>query len=621
MFSTTKAYTAQQVRAMETPLLERNVPLMQQAAQTIARYVSVYATTLPADRKHTTVVVLVGSGNNGGDGLHAASYLAQAGLQVHVILTSASRHRQGYKLWLETVRSRPDCRTVDISATTERDTDALALLCNADIILDALVGIGGSGGLRGAAGRIVQQYLTARAEHPQCQVAHVVAVDTPSGIGVDDGSAEGIILPADVTLILGALKPCVLLLPACALCGQVVACDIGLDSSVYTPAVELVDARLASQTLPIPRISDTKYTRGVAGLVTGSVSYPGAALLSTQAAVLSGAGMVRYCGPTNVTHDVIVARPEIVAGNGRVQSWTLGSGIPDAQHATDDAQRTRIADILGSYAETKTPETYAAVTSEPQETHNTSATQFSQDSFIPCVVDAGALDLLPAHVGNQVILTPHAGECALALQRYGYDTSVTEVSMCPYRAALDLHRCTGATVLLKGAATVVVGKDFEGRMRCFVASAAPSWLATAGAGDVLAGTLGSLAAQVQARLEQQETVASCTVPLHIAPSHTALSWAQVAAVGAYVHGLAAAMTSESGSMLSQPRDFEQVVECMHNIEHTNVKHNSSQNPSPISTRAAATHASAVGRPIAAMDVALALPQAFAQVFSYTSEYE
>lgn len=592
---------------METPLLERNVPLMQQAAQTIAQYVSAYTTTLPADRKHTTVVVLVGSGNNGGDGLHAASYLAQAGLQVHVILTSASRHRQGYELWLETVRSRPDCRTVDISATTERDTDAFSLLCNADIILDALVGIGGSGGLRRAAGRIVQQYLTARAEHPQCQVAHVVAVDTPSGIGVDDGSATGIVLPADTTLMLGALKPCALLLPARKLCGQVVACDIGLDSSVYTPAVELVDARLASQTLPIPRISDTKYTRGVAGLVTGSVSYPGAALLSTQAAVRSGAGMVRYCGPANVSHDVIVARPEVVAGIGRVQSWTLGSGVPDAAHATDDTQRDRIADILSAYSETKPTEQHARTTDTDQS---------SPKSAIPCVVDAGALDLLPSYVGNQVILTPHAGECALALQRYGYDTSATEVNMCPYRAALDLHRCTGATVLLKGAATVVVGKDFEGRLRCFVASAAPSWLATAGAGDVLAGTLGSLAAQVQARLEQQETVASCTVPLH-----TALSWAQVAAVGAYVHGLSAAMASESGSMLSQPCDFEQVVECMHNIEHTNVKHNSSQNPSSISTRAAATHASAVGRPIAAMDVALVLPQAFAQVFSYTSEYE
>lgn len=620
MFSTTKAYTAQQVRAMEAPLLARNVPLMQQAAKTIARYVSVYATTLPADRTHTTVTVLVGSGNNGGDGLHAASYLAQAGLQVHVILTNAAKHQQGWELWLETTSTHSDCRTVDISITSERDADALSLLTSADIILDALVGIGGSGGLRGAGERIVNQYLQARAES-QSRTAHVVAVDTPSAIGVDDGSAEGVLLPADTTLMLGALKPCALLLPARTLCGQVVACDIGLDSSAYVPAVQLVDSCLASQTLPTPRLNDNKYARGVAGLVTGSDSYPGAALLSTQAAVRSGAGMVRYCGPTNVTHDVIVARPEIVAGNGRVQSWTLGSGIPDAQHATDDAQRTRIADILGSYAETKTPETYAAVTSEPQETHNTSATQISQDSFIPCVVDAGALDLLPAHVGNQVILTPHAGECALALQRYGYDTSATEVSMCPYRAALDLHRCTGATVLLKGAATVIVGKDFEGRLRCFVASAAPSWLATAGAGDVLAGTLGSLAAQVQARLEQQETVASCTVPLHTAPSHTALSWAQVAAVGAYVHGLAAAMASESGSMLSQPCDFEQVVECMHNIEHTNVKHNSSQNPSPISTRVAATHASTVGRPIVAMDVALALPQAFAQVFSYTSEYE
>ena len=602
MFSTTKAYTAQQVRAMEAPLLERNVPLMQQAAQTIAQYVSAYTTTLPADRKHTTVVVLVGSGNNGGDGLHAASYLAQAGLQVHVILTSASRHRQGYELWLETVRSRPDCRTVDISATTERDTDALALLCSADIILDALVGIGGSGGLRGAAGRIVQQYLTARAEHPQCQVAHVVAVDTPSGIGVDDGSAEGIILPADVTLMLGALKPCVLLLPACALCGQVVACDIGLDSSVYTPAVELVDARLASQTLPIPRISDTKYTRGVAGLVTGSVSYPGAALLSTQAAVRSGAGMVRYCGPTNVSHDVIVARPEVVAGIGRVQSWTLGSGVPDSAHADNDAQRDRIADILSAYAETKPTEQHARTTDTDQS---------SPKSAIPCVVDAGALDLLPARVGSQVMLTPHAGECALTLQRYGYDINAAQVGACPYRAALELHRCTGATVLLKGAATVVVGEDSEGLLRCFVASAAPSWLATAGAGDVLAGILGAFTAQVQARFEQKKTDVPWTAP----------SWAQVAAVGAYVHGLAASIASESGSILSQPCDFEQAIEHIRNFEQQSTQRNLFSSATPTQETSTIPRSKAVGHPIAALDVALAVPQALAQVFSYTSQYE
>jgi NAD(P)H-hydrate repair Nnr-like enzyme with NAD(P)H-hydrate dehydratase domain len=150
-------------------------------------------------------------------------------------------------------------------------------------------------------------------------------------------------------------------------------------------------------------------------------------------------------------------------------------------------------------------------------------------------IDAGALDLLPAHVPPQVVITPHAGELADLLADFGEDIDRAQVQAEPWHWAQRAHEVTGATVLLKGAVTIVVGDDGDGGTHTLVSGSAPAWLATAGAGDVLAGIMGALLAQQDGLLQQD----------------AALS-VEVAASAAYLHGMAAGIAADSDQQGWQP---------------------------------------------------------------------
>jgi NAD(P)H-hydrate repair Nnr-like enzyme with NAD(P)H-hydrate dehydratase domain len=196
--------------------------------------------------------------------------------------------------------------------------------------------------------------------------------------------------------------------------------------------------------------------------------------------------MVRYLGEPGAA--VVAAHPEVVVAEGQVQAWALGSGVD----AHDEAQAARIADALGS--------------------------------GLPAVVDAGALPLLPERVGPQVVLTPHAGELVRLLTARGVPADRHDVVATPLALARRAHELTGATVLLKGAVTVVVGPGVA-----HAQAEAPVWLATAGAGDGLAGLLGALLAGRSADVLDRPWLA-----------------ARLAAVAASVHGRAAHAATPGG---------------------------------------------------------------------------
>lgn len=204
-----------------------------------------------------------------------------------------------------------------------------------------------------------------------------------------------------------------------------------------------------------PSASDDKYSRGVVGMRTGSEAYPGAAVLGVEAAWRAGAGMVRYVGPRRAEDLVLQRRPETVLGTGRVQAWVVGSGMD-------------------------------AATRMPEETE---ALQSVLAGDVPVVVDAGALDL--AEPGARAwIVTPHTGEHARLRARLGLqDVSATDDDERA-ASALETASVLGAVVVLKGAVTVIAE---PGGWAATVAIA-PPWLATAGAGDVLAGTIGAVVA-------------------------------------------------------------------------------------------------------------------------------
>ena len=255
--------------------------------------------------------------------------------------------------------------------------------------------------------------------------------------------------------------------------------------------------------------------------MTGSARYPGAAVLSSAAAARTNTGMVRYLGPQRAQDMVLSSLPEAVIGKGRVQSWVVGSGVPagDDEASDSDFQRKTIAALLKHYA-------------LPQEADlgdDVDAKHAGALDMPPIVVDAGALDLLPDKVPAQVVVTPHAGELAHMLTRLGKnEVGVDEVCSQPLACARKLHELTGATVLLKGAVTMVVGADGENNERVILSGRAPAWMSTAGSGDVLAGMLGALLAQQDDMLAEDPAL----VP-------------EVVAAGAYMHGLAGAIASQS----------------------------------------------------------------------------
>ena len=252
------------------------------------------------------------------------------------------------------------------------------------------------------------------------------------------------------------------------------------DYTVWTPAD-------AAQHIRVPEPTDDKYTRGVLGVITGSAQYPGAAVLGVEAALRTGVGMVRYLGPKRASRFVLERRPEAVAGPGRVQAWLIGSGM---DHQTrGSATRARMDEAVGQ--------------------------------GLPLVLDGGAFDLHEGATGPTVI-TPHYRELARVL-----GTTPEAIGQDPAGAAIGAAERLGVTVLLKGNTTYVAAPDGTRISAAF----APSWLATAGAGDALGGILGALVATHARDI----------------PGDPALL-ARLAATAAVIHGLAAARASAGGPL-------------------------------------------------------------------------
>ena len=238
--------------------------------------------------------------------------------------------------------------------------------------------------------------------------------------------------------------------------------------------------------IAVPGENDDKYTRGVLGVITGSTMYPGAAVLGVEAALRTGVGMVRYLGPERPSALVLSRRPEVVTADGRVQAWLVGSGI-DKVDGSESAKQMKQAT--------------------------------AQD--VPIVLDGGALSLARDAVGP-VVITPHFRELAGLI-----DGDAAEIAKDPGSAAAKAATTLGVTVLLKGHTTYVASP--EGLL--LSASLAPTWLATAGAGDALGGVLGALVAT-----HSEEIVAD--------PS----GLAKLAASASVLHGLAAQRASAGGPL-------------------------------------------------------------------------
>ncbi|WP_160664375.1 NAD(P)H-hydrate epimerase [Pseudarthrobacter sp. ATCC 49987] len=488
------AYTGTQVRTAEEPfLLEDGVGavLMQRAAYGLANAVVREVRARGGRLYGASVTVLAGKGNNGGDGLFAAAMLARRGMRTTAVLTAGEAHPDGLAAF-QAAGGRV------LRLTPENVAVAAAAAAGAGVVIDAVLGTGAQGGLRGPAAALIDA-LTGAPGHSHSGL--VVACDIPSGVDADTGVAHAPVLGADITVTFGAAKAGLLADPGADFAGRVQVIPIGIEAALAEPALRRFEAEDLSALLPHPARRSHKYSRGVLGVVAGSQQYPGAAVLACRGALASGVGMVRYLGPPDVADLVRRSCPEVVCGSGsaadtHVQAWLLGPGLDEQAHE----QLARVRD--------------AAATG------------------LPVVADAGALPALPLALAPQFVLTPHAGELAALLARYGAEPGRPEVEDATLAAVRRAGELTGATVLLKGATTLVAAPSGT----VFSQAEATPWLATAGSGDVLAGVLGSLLAQLAGN---SGAFAAYGIP-------AADRWAAIAALAASVHGRAGSRASRGG---------------------------------------------------------------------------
>jgi ADP-dependent NAD(P)H-hydrate dehydratase / NAD(P)H-hydrate epimerase len=451
-----RAYQVAAVRSAERALMDLlpDGTLMQRAAAGLASVCGSLLARYPGHVYGARVVILTGSGDNGGDALYAGARLARRGAAVTALAAAPKLHDGG----AAGLRAAGGRVTGDLSGAGD-------LIARADLIIDGLLGIGGRGGLREPFAGLAAAAAAARAG----RAATVVAVDLPSGIDADTGAVDGPAVQADVTVTFGVIKPGLLIDPGAGYAGTVELIDIGLDPYLSGPPAALAaQAGDIGARLPRPGPESDKYRRGVIGVLAGSDRFAGAALLATGGAVRGGAGMVRVVTAPVAAAAVRQAWPEAVltvhpdqgdwdltGSTGRVQAWVAGPGM-----GTDPDAVARLTAILRT--------------------------------DLPALVDADGLTILSQHPDllpreAPTLITPHAGELGRLL---GADPAGIEAARLDHarRAAGQL----GVTVLLKGSTTVVAS---PGNPTVLVNPTGTPWLATAGSGDVLSGLAGALLAQ------------------------------------------------------------------------------------------------------------------------------
>ena len=463
------------------------------------------------------VLLLVGGGHNGADTLLAGGLLSHSGCAVTAVLATEHPH----PVALEEARSHgvtvygagyrsdgaEDWDSAEAVAAVE------AFLARGGLVLDGLTGIGATGPLRPDAVALIAPLVAAGA--PGRRPLRVIAVDLPSGTGVDDGTVDGPVLAADCTVTFTCLKGCLCLPPARHLCGAVEVVPLGLPAPTSRPiARRPVDGALGdylTRVVPEPGANDHKYTRGVVGLWAGSETYPGAAVLAASGAVLAGAGMVRLTAPRRVEDLVLATRPEVVPAAGRSQALVLGPGVDPADTVRADELREGLRPTLAPARDSGGGRVAdGARTGEEASDGATGAVP----AGAPAVVDAGALSILTELLDEGLrctprhVLTPHAGEAAALLTALADSGTPEEtarqwnrerVEAHPAHAVREICRLSGATVLLKGATTLIAAPHHP----LVSVDSGPGWMATAGSGDVLAGVLGAVLAGAAARWERE----------------------------------------------------------------------------------------------------------------------
>jgi hydroxyethylthiazole kinase-like uncharacterized protein yjeF len=506
-----KITSTEQMRAIEKEADEQGLTyltMMENAGRAVAREMQKRLKTVGRE-----ILVLVGPGNNGGDGLVAARYLHDAEAKVQLYLWKRdTKDDDNFRLTQER----------DIAFTSAEKDKKLQklreLLSRADIVVDALLGTGVTRPIGGALQDILETLRETRASN---EAPLVVAVDVPTGVDCDSGTVDPATVAADLTVTLALPKRGLYAFPAADYLGDLVVCDIGIPADLTERLpLELVDSNVAAGLLPARPRNAHKGTFGKAMVVAGSPNYTGAAYLASAAATRVGTGLVTLCLAqslfpvlasklTEVTflllpHDLGVLVPQattlIEEKLPKYDALLVGPGLGTEDSTVEFVHLLLRMQSHGRRRHLGFVSTEGGRVSQEEE----------QKKLVPLVIDADGLNALARvtrwweSLTATTILTPHPGEMSRLM-----DCSMEEVESDRLGTAQKAAEEWQQVVVLKGAFSVIAAPD--GRVA--VCPFANPGLATAGTGDVLAGSIVGFLAQ--------------GLPLY-----------EAAMLGAYTHGAA-----------------------------------------------------------------------------------
>jgi len=533
-----KVVTTEEMRRIEKAADARGLSfatMMENAGRAVAEACQRDPRMGPGSRR---ILVLVGPGNNGGDGLVAARHLHDAGHQVRLYIVK--RRLEGddnYALTQErgmaTTRAEDDPHLESLKG----------LLSEADVIIDALLGTGVSrpieGPVKEVLGTVKKEVEHRRGEKggrerlvspsspspPLMSSPFLVAVDVPSGLNCDNGAVDPVTVPADLTVTFGFPKVGQFLFPGAEYLGELLVADIDIPPSLADDvSLELATPQMVRELLPERPLRAHKGTFGKALVVAGSVNYTGAAYLASAAATRVGTGLVTLALAENLhpilasklsevtfillPHDMGAIVPEAMKVlSQKVSAYDallLGPGLGRDEKTVEFVQR-----FLAGEWHSRKPRVGFLATGEEEETRE-------REILPPSVIDADGLNALAdrpnwwKYLRGLNVLTPHPGEMARLV-----GCKVNEVEADRVGAAQEMARRWKQVVTLKGAYTIVAAPEGQ---TVIIPFANPG-LATAGSGDVLAGAIVGFLAQ-------------------------GLSPFAAAITGAYIHGLAGNLVRE-----------------------------------------------------------------------------
>jgi ADP-dependent NAD(P)H-hydrate dehydratase / NAD(P)H-hydrate epimerase len=463
--------------------------LMEQAGARTAQV----ARRLLEGRGARRVVVLVGKGNNGGDGLVAARDLAGDARVTVILAGPAADLGGGPAAHLAAVRER-HIPVAEAAGLAPADLDAV--LRDAGLIIDALFGTGFHGPARGLPAVLI--------EAANRSGAPILAVDVPSGIDSATGAAAAPVIQAIATVTMGLPKLGLVQYPAAGYAGRLFLADIGVPAAVVDQApirAEFIEAAWVDQAFPRRRADSHKGTHGHVFVVAGARGFAGAAVLAARGAIRGGAGLTTVALPHSLVTVPTASLPE---------AMTLPLPETDAGTLSDAAEGV-IREAVAGAGDSDGRRHPAVVAIGPGLTTHPDVGKVVRRLLAslsgPIVADADALNVLAADpaplraAAGPVVITPHPGELARLT-----GAAIPEIQRDRVAAARSAAESLRAVTILKGARTVVAAPD--GRVG--IVPNGNGAMATGGSGDVLTGVVAACLSQRLAAWE----AAVCAAYLH-----------------------------------------------------------------------------------------------------------